>query len=74
MNKDIEHIYRIIGARVAQIRKDLNYSQEKLAELSGLDRSHIGYIEQGRRKPTLSTLLKIAEALGVSLQELMEGV
>jgi len=49
-------------------------SQEKLAYLAGLDRTYIGGIEQGRRNPTLSSLSSIANALGISLSKLLQGV
>jgi len=49
-------------------------SQEKLAADSGIDRSHMGFIEQGRRKPTVSTLYKIAKSLGTSLEQLFKGL
>ncbi|MCA9313325.1 helix-turn-helix transcriptional regulator [Candidatus Saccharibacteria bacterium] len=49
-------------------------SQEKLAANSGIDRSHMGFIEQGRRKPTLSTLHKIAKSLDISLEQLFKGL
>lgn len=49
-------------------------SQEKLAAESGIDRTHMGFIEQGRRKPTLSTLVKIAGALDIKLERLFKGL
>lgn len=71
---DIEHIYSEIGKRIVKARNDRGISQEKLAANSGIDRSHMGFIEQGRRKPTLSSLHKIATALGISLEELFKGL
>jgi DNA-binding XRE family transcriptional regulator len=34
----------------------------------------MGFIEQGRRKPTLSTLFKIAKSLDTSLEQLFKGL
>lgn len=53
--------------RVRQRRVELGLSQEKLAELSGLDRTYISGIERGVRNPTLSTAERVAQALGVPL-------
>jgi len=71
---NIEKIYSEIGKRIVKARNDKGISQEKLATTSGIDRSHMGFIEQGRRKPTLSTLYKIATSLGISLEKLFKGL
>lgn len=71
---NIEHIYSELGKRIVKARNDKGISQEKLATVSGIDRSHMGFIEQGRRKPTLSTLYKIATSLGISLEQLFKGL
>ena len=48
-------------------------SQERMAALLQMDRSYIGGIEQGRRNPSLISLVRIANGLGISLAELFEG-
>jgi len=70
----IEQIYKEIGKRIVKARTTKGMSQENLATESGIDRSHMGFIEQGRRKPTLSTLHKITKALGISLEQLFKGL
>lgn len=70
----IEQIYKEIGKRIVKARTAKGMSQENLATESGIDRSHMGFIEQGRRKPTLSTLHKITRALGTSLEQLFKGL
>ncbi|XHR28473.1 MAG: helix-turn-helix transcriptional regulator [Chthoniobacteraceae bacterium] len=52
-------------------RVALGLSQEKLAKLAGLSRTGIRHIESGQFKPTLYSLLKIAEALGLDLSRLI---
>jgi transcriptional regulator with XRE-family HTH domain len=74
MARTIEAVYKEIGKRITKERKRQGMSQERIAALSGIDRSHIGFIEQGRRKPTLSTLHKIANALNLSLEEFFRGL
>ena len=71
---NIERIYSEIGRRIVKARNDKGISQERLATTSGIDRSHMGFIEQGRRKPTLSTLHKITSSLGISLEQLFKGM
>ena len=63
-----------LGKRVQDIRKRKGYTQESLAAISGLDRVSIGYIEQGRRAPQLSTLLILSKSLQVKLSEFFDGV
>jgi len=70
----VDHVYTEIGKRIVKARNARGMSQEKLAADSGIDRSHMGFIEQGRRKPTLSTLFKIAKSLGMSLEQLFKGL
>lgn len=70
----IDGVYKELGKRIVKARSDKSMSQEKLASASGIDRSHMGFIEQGRRKPTLSTLHKICQTLGISLEQLFKGL
>ena len=52
-------------------REMMGISQEFLADLCGLHRTYIGAIERGERNITLSTLLKLAEALDCELTDLI---
>lgn len=63
-----------LGKRVQDIRKRKGYTQESLAAVSGLDRVSIGYIEQGRRAPQLSTLLILSKSLQVKLSDFFDGI
>jgi len=74
MIKNVDQVYSEIGRRIVNARNASGMSQEKLASDSGIDRSHIGFIEQGRRKPTVSTLYKIANSLDTTLEQLFKGL
>ena len=63
-----------IGRNIRNIRNDLGYSQEKLAELAGLTTVHISHLETGNAKPTVSTLVKIANALNTSADSLLKDL
>ena len=65
--------YVIIGQRIREIRKSKKWTQEKLAEYSELEPSYISHIERAATKPSLQTLISIANTLGVSLDELVYG-
>jgi len=51
-------------------RLELGWSQEDLAGASELDRPYISVMEVGKKQPTLSVLFRLAEALGLSFEEL----
>ncbi len=61
-----------IGTKIRLLRTKLRYSQEKLAELSDLNKNSIGAIERGESRPAIDTLERIAIALGIELKELVD--
>ncbi|WP_199572787.1 helix-turn-helix domain-containing protein [Streptomyces murinus] len=62
---------RAVGARIRDVRLHANLSQERLAENAGLDRQAINRIEQGHASPLLDNLIRIADALGIPLADLV---
>ena len=61
-----------IGARIRQLRQELNLTQEKLAYEAGLkSKGHLSGIEKGLVVPTIPTLALIAERMGVELIDLV---
>jgi transcriptional regulator with XRE-family HTH domain len=62
---------RAIGDRIRAARLHANLTQEKLAELAGMDRQAINRIEQGHQSPLVDNLIRIADALGVPLADLV---
>lgn len=67
-------ILQRFGQRVRELRKRAGLSQEAFADKCGLDRTYMGGIERGERNVALRNISRIAEALGISLSELMDGV
>jgi transcriptional regulator with XRE-family HTH domain len=67
-------VLKAIGSRIRVLRKTRKpkpLSQEKLAELAGVHHTYIGAIERGEKNVTLETLLRVAQALGVSIEDLL---
>lgn len=60
------------GAAVRELRTADHVAQEQLANLAGIERSHMGKIERGQHMPTLALIFKIARALGKSTATVME--
>ncbi|MEM5290678.1 helix-turn-helix domain-containing protein [Paraburkholderia sabiae] len=60
-----------IGAAVRTYRLKHGISQEELAYICGIDRSHMGKIERGERNVTILNLLRIANALNCKPSRLL---
>jgi transcriptional regulator with XRE-family HTH domain len=60
------------GGAVREARKSLDMSQEALAHEAGINRSHMSQIELGVKSPGLSTVERIASALGCPVSELLK--
>ena len=72
----IKDLKKAFGLRIRNLRKKKKFSQENLAEKSGLHPTYVGGVERGERNPSLESILKIASALEVSPGQLFrfEGV
>lgn len=63
--------YVSMGKRIREIRVSQKLTQAALAELSGIEPSNLSHIERAATKVSLPTLIRIANALDVSLDELV---
>lgn len=63
--------YIAIGKRIRKVRQRLGYSQEQLAEMSGLTPPHLSHVETGNTKVSLPSLVQIANALDVTMDDLL---
>jgi transcriptional regulator with XRE-family HTH domain len=59
-----------LGKKIRDYRKKLGLTQEMLAEKSGLSSKYIQFIENGRRRPSLKVVYKIARILEVDVCKL----
>ena len=66
------NINDIFTQNLKYYRKERNYSQEELAEKSGLHRTYISLIERNKRNISIKTIEKIAEALEVDAYKLFK--
>lgn len=64
----------VFGEVLQEVRREHNLSQEKLGFESGYHRNFIGLLERGVKGPSLSTLMDLAETLGVPASELLRRV
>lgn len=63
--------YKAIGKRIKIARIQVDLTQEKLAEYVNLSPSHMSNIETGTTKVSLTTIVNIANALSVSVDDLL---
>lgn len=62
----------LFGNKVRKLRKEKKLSQEDLAYKANLHRTYIGMIERAEKNITLTNVEKIANALGVSINNLLD--
>lgn len=63
--------YGKLGKRIANLRSKAKMTQDDLAGKTSLSRNYINKIESGKREPSLDSLVSIANALGVSSDDLL---
>ncbi len=63
----------LIGANIRAIRREAGYTLEVLAERSGVSKAMLSQIEAEKVNPTVATVWKIAQGLGVDINRLLEG-
>lgn len=61
---------RQLGREIQHFRYMRRLTQESVAYKAKLNTTHYGHIEQGLKEPRISTLIKIADALGVRVKDL----
>ena len=63
-----------LGRRLRMLRAKRGWTQAYLAAMSGLGRSHISELENGRREAGLRSLELLASSFGMSVAELLKGI
>ena len=62
-----------IGERIAQLRKAKKLSQQKFSYEAEIERSYLTHVEKGRKNISVDTLVKITDALGISVKEFFDN-
>ena len=63
----------MLGTRIASLRQNHGLSQAELAQKLHISTSTVGMYEQGRREPSVDTLVTLSQIFGVSLDYLLSG-
>ena len=67
-------VQKAFGQVLVELRKEKNLKQAELAELSYMDVTYISDLERGLYMPSLHTLLKLAQGLGESFEEMARKI
>ncbi|MFC0387578.1 helix-turn-helix domain-containing protein [Muricoccus vinaceus] len=59
-----------VGARIRELRQGRDMTLEAVAEAAGLDKGYLSRLERGMKNPSIATVLRLSEALGVPVAEL----
>jgi transcriptional regulator with XRE-family HTH domain len=73
MDDTTQALAAAIGARVRESRQAHGWTLDQLAEASGVSRRMVVNVEQGEANPSVGTLLRISDALGVGLPALVQA-
>ena len=68
----MQEISKKLGENLKKVRVKKKLSQGALARLLEVDKGYISNIESGKKNPTLATIQRLADALGVSANELLK--
>lgn len=63
-------IKKLIGARIKELRAKKGFTQEKLAEMMGINSKYMSGIERGNENPTLNTFIKLSDALEIEIGDI----
>ena len=66
--------YKELGRNIRKYRRIADLTQEQWAEECDCSTSHIGQIENARSKPSVEALVNIANALGVTVDQLLKKI
>jgi XRE family transcriptional regulator, regulator of sulfur utilization len=66
-------ITNLVGTRIRSVRSGRKLTQKKLADLAGIPRATLATVERDDANPSLAVVFKIANALGMTIDELVES-
>lgn len=68
---EFDSLRSVLGSRIRELRRARGLSQEDLADRAGCHRTYIGMLERREGNPSLGILFQVADALGVTVVDLL---
>ena len=68
------HVSSRFGVRLRELRKERQWTQTRMADKFGIDRTFISDVERGRKSISLNLLEVIALGMKLSLSDLLKGL
>ena len=69
-----EHVPTELAKRLTKLRKGRGMTQDQLQDATGIPSFYLSRIENGSRKPTVVTLARLANGMGIKLEDLFKGL
>jgi transcriptional regulator with XRE-family HTH domain len=69
-----KYLYKRLGERITNERKEQNISQEQLAFRSHMDRTYLARIEEGKANPSIRILSRISKTLNIPVCRLLSNI
>ena len=63
---------KLVGLRIKRLRTGKGYSQEKLAELAGINAKYLSSVERGEENPTLDLFIRLSQSLKSDIHEMFD--
>ena len=63
---------KLIGVRIKNLRRTRGYSQERLAEIIGINSKYLSSVERGQENPTLDLFIRLSQGLKVGIHEIFQ--
>jgi transcriptional regulator with XRE-family HTH domain len=70
----MDEALRRLGVRIPELRTQRGWSQEAFADVAGVHRTYMGHLERGEKNVSFLSILRVANALGVTVSELLAGL
>jgi transcriptional regulator with XRE-family HTH domain len=69
-----KRLCRVFGARLRELRRNRNLTLSELADRAGISLTYLSQIERGSRNPTLAIVVRLAQALDTTPDQLVAGL
>jgi transcriptional regulator with XRE-family HTH domain len=71
---EVDQLLRRFGQRIRELRNIRGWSQEQFADICGVHRTYMGHMERGEKNVSLTSIVRVSDALGITLSEFFAGL